>query len=894
MRLGHFELLEYIGGGGMGRVFRARDTSLDRMVAVKVLSRDQAADLETLARFRNEAQSAARLNHENIARVFHVGEEEGLPYIVFEFIEGANIRVLVERQGPLPLAEAVTYTFQIAESLAHAARVHVVHRDIKPSNVLVTEEGRAKLIDMGLARIQRLGDAEADLTASGVTLGTFDYISPEQARDPRTADVRSDIYSLGCTFFFMLAGRPPFPEGTVLQKLLQHQGEEPPDVREFRPELPEQVSRLLHRMMAKDPRRRFQTPEELIEGLAQLAEDVGLYPIDPAERAWSQPRRSRFLALQAHLPWIAPIAVLIAMVLLLDRLTWSTEDLRSLAANTVEPSSVEPGKIVPPEEEDPLAPLWQLLETVAANSETDPAKQGTVPGGATEGAASKAEGKTAAAAKAASGGTSSKEQAGNTAAAKPPEKVVESSGAKPATGASSNGASNSASSVASKPGVKPTTPATPREPRLPAAGVLVVDGIGDLEGSNIFATLEQAVSRATSGDVIELRFDGPNLVTPLSLSNLKLTIRAAEQSKPVLLFQPAEKDPLKYRRSMFTLDGSQLTLIRVGVELNVPDQMLADRWSLFEIRQSRETRLEQCVLTIRNATDSASMYPQEAAFFRVLSPSGDTIVKGPPTADLGGSVPLPPDPISIVLQDCIARGEATFVRAYDLRPFELTWKNGLLVTTERLLVAEGGERAALPADAYRINLHHLTAIVRGGLCRFSQSDFAPRQLPAVLNCANSIFASTGGAIIEQTGVAPIEDFRERIDWTGEQNFYEGFSAYWKVQYNDSELMPEPEIWDSTAWRSYWDALQREIRPSANRVVWKQLPSGDRPVSSHLPGDYALDAAAIPQNPAIGTASDGGDAGMRIEPLPLPSAPPTAIEDVPADPVDLELDSALSD
>lgn len=137
-RLGHFELVRYVGGGGMGRVFRGLDTRLGRPVALKVLSPEQAADEETLLRFQNEAQSAARLDHDNIARVYYVGEDRGLHYIVFEFVEGLNVRALVEQKGPLSLAEAVSYTLQIAEALAHADARNVVHRDVKPSNVLST------------------------------------------------------------------------------------------------------------------------------------------------------------------------------------------------------------------------------------------------------------------------------------------------------------------------------------------------------------------------------------------------------------------------------------------------------------------------------------------------------------------------------------------------------------------------------------------------------------------------------------------------------------------------------------------------------------------------------------------------------------------------------------
>ena len=192
-RLGHFELLQYVGGGGMGKVFRALDTRLARSVALKILSPEHAADRETVLRFQNEAQSAARLDHDNIARVYYVGEDRGLNYIVFEFIEGVNVRDLVESKGPLSLADAVSYALQVADALAHAAQRNVVHRDIKPSNLLITPTGQAKLIDMGLARLREVDAVAADLTASGVTLGTFDYISPEQARDPRNTDVRSEF-----------------------------------------------------------------------------------------------------------------------------------------------------------------------------------------------------------------------------------------------------------------------------------------------------------------------------------------------------------------------------------------------------------------------------------------------------------------------------------------------------------------------------------------------------------------------------------------------------------------------------------------------------------------------------------------------------------------------------
>src|SRR5713226_3266204 len=187
-RLAHFDLIEPIGVGGMSAVIRARDTQLDRTVALKILPPEMAANPENILRFHQEARAAAKLDHENIARVFFCGEDQGLHFISFEFVEGETLRALVERRGVLPVAETINYLLQIATGLAHAGERGVVHRDIKPSNIIITPNGRAKLVDMGLARSQS-PQADIALTQSGVTLGTFDYISLEQALEPRDADV---------------------------------------------------------------------------------------------------------------------------------------------------------------------------------------------------------------------------------------------------------------------------------------------------------------------------------------------------------------------------------------------------------------------------------------------------------------------------------------------------------------------------------------------------------------------------------------------------------------------------------------------------------------------------------------------------------------------------------
>lgn len=310
-RIESFELEESIGVGGMGAVFRALDTRLDRQVALKILPPEQAHDPEVVQRFYQEGRAAARLDHENIARVYTIDHDAKYHFIAFEYIEGTTIRQRVERNGPMSAGEAINFTLQIAGALVHAAERGVVHRDIKPSNIIVTPQGRAKLVDMGLARRFERG-VDDGLTQSGMTLGTFDYISPEQARDPRDVDVRSDLYSLGCTLFHMLTGRPPFPEGTVLQKLLQHQEGAPPDVRALNPEVPADLANIIVKLMAKERDRRYQTPELLVRDLLTVAGALGLRSLSPEGLVWMSATHPP--GWERHLVWGLPAVALAAVV----------------------------------------------------------------------------------------------------------------------------------------------------------------------------------------------------------------------------------------------------------------------------------------------------------------------------------------------------------------------------------------------------------------------------------------------------------------------------------------------------------------------------------------------------------------------------------------------------
>ncbi|MFM8934082.1 MAG: serine/threonine-protein kinase, partial [Gemmataceae bacterium] len=254
----------------MAAVLLARDTQLDRLVALKVLPPENAKDRETLERFHQEAKNGAKLDHENIARVYSSGQDQGLHFLALEYVEGETFKKLVDRMGRLPLALALPYIHQAALGLDHAASKGVVHRDIKPSNLLVTSDGKVKLVDLGLAK-SLAAPAEEALTRYGATLGTFDYLAPEQALDPRRADSRSDIYSLGCTFYHMITGRSPVPDGSAAVKLAFHQQSKPVDPRRIVPEIPSVAVGLLDRMLEKKPENRFATPADLVRAIEGVA-----------------------------------------------------------------------------------------------------------------------------------------------------------------------------------------------------------------------------------------------------------------------------------------------------------------------------------------------------------------------------------------------------------------------------------------------------------------------------------------------------------------------------------------------------------------------------------------------------------------------------------------------
>jgi serine/threonine-protein kinase len=253
-----YELEELVGTGGMSSVYRAHDRLLERDVALKVLHDQFTVDGAYVERFRREARSVAQLSHPNIVTVIDRGEQDGRQFIVFEYVDGENLKSLLEREGPLPEREAIELALQIARALGFAHEHGLVHRDVKPQNVLLNGDGGAKVTDFGIARSL---DVHGGLTQTGTVMGTSDYIAPEQARG-RRADAQSDIYSLGAVLYELLTGEVPFPGDNFVAVAMRHINEPPPSVRERRPELSPRLDAAIRRAMAKDPEERFGSMDE--------------------------------------------------------------------------------------------------------------------------------------------------------------------------------------------------------------------------------------------------------------------------------------------------------------------------------------------------------------------------------------------------------------------------------------------------------------------------------------------------------------------------------------------------------------------------------------------------------------------------------------------------------
>jgi WD40 repeat protein len=290
-----YRIVRLLGEGGMGSVYEAEHRVMQRAVALKVINSAFTSRPATVERFRREVRAAARLSHPNIVTTYDAEDAGSTLFLVMEYVEGVTLARLVKERGPLPIAEACDYVRQAAFGLQHAHERGMVHRDVKPDNLIRTPAGQVKVLDFGLAALR--GESGGELTEENAVMGTPDYMAPEQAEDARSADIRADAYSLGCTLFYLLTGKVPYPAATAMLKILAHREQPLPSIRQARPEVPPELARIVARLLAKKPAERYQTPAEVAAALAPFADAQSQTARRGSKRGWLVAAAALFLGL---------------------------------------------------------------------------------------------------------------------------------------------------------------------------------------------------------------------------------------------------------------------------------------------------------------------------------------------------------------------------------------------------------------------------------------------------------------------------------------------------------------------------------------------------------------------------------------------------------------------
>ncbi|WP_198000884.1 serine/threonine-protein kinase [Gimesia fumaroli] len=837
MQLEHFIIRERIGRGGMGAVFRAIDTRLDRVVALKVLSPGQSRDAGSVKRFQNEAKAAARLDHENISRVFYIGEDQGLNFIAFEYVKGTNVREIIHSRGILPAAEAVNYALQIASALKHINKAGVVHRDIKPSNIIITPGGRAKLVDLGLAR-KESDNASADLTSAGTTLGTFDYISPEQAKDPRNVDVRSDIYSLGCTLYHMLTGEPPYGEGTVLQKLLDHSGKNVPDPASINKHLPRELSLIVQKMMASDPADRYQTPEELMFHLMQVAAKLDLRGVNPEGLVWTSPTSSRLGFLERYVGWVATALVLLVVVYLLDRYPTFDPATVSVTQNETQPevtpakpASSHPDEISPdaslPLPEPEKMPAGSLSKNTAIAA-VEPSETGN---------------------KSKTGETPHSLENEKTSDAKP-EKMTLSEGSKdlneifeipllsskktindlieasnppknkvlrespPGTELALSNSSNQKKSMVPLAPVPEDDPVSEPDPfpkkndpeirkiEIPAITIINPDGTAGQD----FKTLDAACAAADDGSIIELGFTGVRKEAPIHINNKRVRIRAAKDRKPILHFESVEEPAEGFQTHMIQISNGSLELFELGIIVNVKD-LNTDSWAIFSLKNAHDIRLHQVTVTCSNTSS------QQVALFEMNEP----INQGLNDDSMMGKRQVKESTFVEVVNSVLrCDGYAFSIR--ETAPTRLEITNSALMISQALIDLVGCNNKPTEGDFLELVLNHTTLLLGKGLA-VMDSGAIPRELiPLNVTARNNIFFDrTDAPFVQMKGNTNENDFRQKLlTWKGSNNYFDRFETFWTIQ--SQQGTTGILSLDAFDWKDIW-GLSSEVNSYQMEIPW---------------------------------------------------------------------------
>ncbi|WP_010587781.1 serine/threonine protein kinase [Schlesneria paludicola] len=808
--IGHFRIQRRIGVGGMGSVFLALDESLKREVALKILSPSLSLDHTSIQRFQNEAQAAARLDHDNIARVFYSGEEAGLHFIAYEYVPGQNLRDVIRAKGWLEPSEAVNYAIQLAAALHHSSSAGVIHRDIKPSNVLITPFGRAKLVDLGLARKTSV-ESSIELTVPGTTMGTFDYISPEQARDPHSVDVRSDIYSLGCTLYHMLTGEPPYPEGTVLQKLLDHQAKEPPDPSKKNRRVSPILSRVVRKMMASQPARRYATPSELLRDLLLVARDLGAGAVPIDGQVWLTATRFKPPVWQSNFGWVATTCALCLMVTvaqlypgLLLRLMQPITGVR-YSPPTVTKAGDTLGNRPNLESEKP---------SVDAETLTSPKLAST-------------SGSTLAPV------TSESKFFG-------PGKNDPSLPASPFDGDRPN-------AIVPIPLTTPET--TPKTESRPGATITAENPTPfQIVGGGSYSTLEAACAEASDSGgirVIELLYDGlREPERPIRLNKKKVVIRARDGFHPTIRF--SDVDTSSEQPHMITVAGGSLEFFNVDLEMTVPSRIGTDRWSLFALERPEKVQLKGVTLTVNNPQyKSACFFEQRASAGQGLETIGSR---------LDGMPLVPPE---LVLTGCLVRGKADLIVMRDPVPARYELKDsaigidGNLLQLKLVMDSDGMER-----ESIKLELEHLT--LRSAQCLLAiegSGGQTERLPPIIIDARNNILSCRPvRTLVSMRGLADFMDFQKSFQWRGNFNFYDNVETFLEVlssQPNSSRKLDHND----------WKNLTNEGIGSNNTVVNWRNKNVDRSYSNWTTGSFRVSSES-----ELAVRGSDGTAGAPLDSL----------------------------
>lgn len=839
LRIGSYGVVHPLGTGGMSSVYRAVHLDSGHEVALKVLPPYMARNPTVLKRFMGEARSAEALEHPNIVSIYDHGSDQGRHYLVLEYVQGGDFHEYVQRGGPMAPARAIEVILQVVDGLEYAASRGLIHRDVKPSNLMRTPDGEVKITDLGLAL--RSGTEDERVTREGTTVGTVDYMAPEQARDSRATSFQSDIYSLGCTFYYLLTALPPYPGGDIADKLTRHVRDPAPDVRDVRPEIPQALAAVLTRMMAKHPEDRYDSYAELRSALLAAARvvsgdesSIALVPIDDVDSEPARPRSIRRAdAPSASDPSVAEISLATLAPVLLDESASAggaaaslpspySSVLQRLGADESRPAA-EPKQIgvrLSTREPSISATAWVVrcavtgLLAIVVIIGLDLLIRGPIP-----------------------------TPSPPIGAFEPPIVPVEASQPlQPEPGVQPN-VERRPMVIPREPPALPVVdawvepldepPLTPPLPRytpetlikyLPPWGrAPIVDQVEgpttrvlrapEIREAGTVSSLRQALD-VTKG-TIEIGDEGPFTIDDFRVPGDPRLIRAAPGCRPVVQIDGPLLDVVRQQPGVVTLSNKSLVLDSIDLVVNVRDLSLNQR-ALFHCEGAQLT-LKNCTITIVNLSHVPF------TFLRADDPGGR--------------------PSRVRIEKCLIRGDVASLFEFKRGPVEL-------MVDRSILASEGPtvRTPSVPTPAeHRLHLLGNVLACRGpciDLGGEGRSDPPPKRM--VIRAFDNAFGrfegpGTASLTSSENTSAQLAD---RIDWLGDNNQFLGWRGYFAV---GAEQMIRTR--NLPAFRSTWSAVEHQSQEVF--VGWRppeaiaDLTSAN--LAFYLPGrEAALGAVARPR------------------------------------------------